>query len=72
MTRIIKSIEEKYRIPALELVETVFTNHSDAEEGKLVSSLVEEIRTMEDYRLVIYDDWEQAEEELEKFNKKLV
>ena len=44
MARIIKSIEEKYLVTALELVETVFTEHSDAEEGKLVRSLVEEIR----------------------------
>ena len=43
--RIIKSMEEKYLVPALELVETVFTEHSDAEEGKLVRSLVEEIRS---------------------------
>ena len=42
--RIIKSMEEKYRIPSLELVEAVFTAHADAEEGKLVRSLVEEIR----------------------------
>ena len=45
MTRIIKSMEEKYRIPSLDLVEAVFTAHSDAEEGKLVRSLVEEIRS---------------------------
>ena len=43
--RIIKSMEEKYLVPALELVETVFTEHSDAEEGKLVRSLAEEIRS---------------------------
>ena len=43
--RIIKTMEEKYLVPALELVETVFTNHSDAEEGKLVRALVEEIRS---------------------------
>ena len=42
--RIIKSMEEKYLLPSLELVEAVFTAHSDAEEGKLVRSLVEEIR----------------------------
>ena len=47
--RIIKSMEEKYRIPALELVETVFTEHSDAEEGKMVRSLVEEIRSKRFY-----------------------
>lgn len=29
MKRIIKSMEEKYRLPALELVETVFTEHAD-------------------------------------------
>lgn len=43
--RIIKSIEEKYLIPTLDMVEAVFTAHSDAEEGKLVRSLVEEIRS---------------------------
>ena len=42
--RIIKSMEEKYLLPSLELVEAVFTAHSDAEEGKLVRSLVVEIR----------------------------
>ena len=42
--RIIKSMEEKYRLPALELVEAVFTAHENAEEGKLVRALVEEIR----------------------------
>ena len=49
MERIIKSMEEKYLVPALELVETVFTEHSDAEEGKLVRSLVEEIRSKRFY-----------------------
>ena len=49
MKRIIKVMEEKYRVPALDLVETVFTEHSDAEEGKLVRSLVEEIRSKRFY-----------------------
>ena len=49
MKRIIKSMEEKYLFPALELVETVFTEHSDAEEGKLVRTLVEEIRAKRFY-----------------------
>ena len=49
MKRIIKTMEEKYMIPSLELVETVFTEHSDAEEGKLVRSLVEEIRSKRFY-----------------------
>ena len=42
--RTIKSMEEKYLLPSLELVEQVFTDHENAEEGKLVRSLVEEIR----------------------------
>ena len=49
MERIIKSMEEKYLLPSLELVEAVFTAHSDAEEGKLVRSLVEEIRSKRFY-----------------------
>ena len=47
--RIMKSMEEKYLLPSLELVEAVFTAHSDAEEGKLVRSLVEEIRSKRFY-----------------------
>lgn len=47
--RTIKSMEEKYLVPALDLVETAFTEHSDAEEGKLVRSLVEEIRSKRFY-----------------------
>ena len=42
--RTIKSMEEKYLLPSLELVEQVFTDHENAEEGMLVRSLVEEIR----------------------------
>ena len=47
--RIIKSIEEQYLLPAAELVEQVFTEHADAEEGKLVRRLVEEIRSKRFY-----------------------
>ncbi|MBR5260912.1 MAG: N-acetyltransferase [Oscillospiraceae bacterium] len=47
--RVIKSMEEQYRLPALDLVETVFTEHENAEEGKMVRCLVEEIRTMRYY-----------------------
>ena len=47
--RIIKAMEEKYLLPSLELVEQVFTKHSDAEEGALVRSLVEEIRSKRFY-----------------------
>ena len=47
--RIIKSMEEKYKLPALELVEKVFTDSECAENGKLVRSLVEEIRSKRFY-----------------------
>ena len=47
--RVIKTMEEKYLQPSLELVEGVFTAHENAEEGKMVRSLVEEIRGMESY-----------------------
>ena len=50
MTRIIKSMEEKYLLPTLELVEQVFTEHENAQEGKLVRSLVEEIRRKRFYQ----------------------
>ena len=43
--RMIKSMEEKYLVPALELVENVFTASESAEEGALVRRLVEEIRS---------------------------
>ena len=49
MNRIIKTMEEKYMIPALELVETVFTESECAENGKLVRALVEEIRSKRFY-----------------------
>ena len=49
MKRIIKSMEDKYLQPSLELVEQVFTDHENAEEGKLVRSLVEEIRSKRFY-----------------------
>ena len=47
--RIIKSMEEKYLVPALELVEAVFTDHENAREGRLVRSLVGEIRSKRFY-----------------------
>ena len=58
--RIIKSMEETYLRPSLELVEAVFTAHENAEEGKLVRSLVEEIRSKRFYlpelELVMVED----------------
>lgn len=44
MNRIIKSMEDKYLVPSLELVEAVFTDHENPAEGRLVRALVEEIR----------------------------
>ena len=49
MERIIKSMEEKYLVPALELVEGVFTASETAEDGALVRRLVEEIRSKRFY-----------------------
>ena len=49
MERIIKSMEEKYLLPALDLVESVFTAHENEQEGKMVRSLVEEIRSKRFY-----------------------
>ena len=49
MERTIKSMEEKYLVPALELVEAVFTDSECAKNGKLVRSLVEEIRSKRFY-----------------------
>ena len=44
MQRIIKSMEEKYLQPSLELVEDVFTRWDSPEEGRTVRNLVQEIR----------------------------
>lgn len=49
MDKTIKSMEEKYLLPAAELVEAVFTAHENAQEGRMVRSLVEEIRGMRYY-----------------------
>ncbi|MDO4331680.1 MAG: N-acetyltransferase [Eubacteriales bacterium] len=49
MERIIKSMEKEYLLPALELVEEVFAQWSNPEEGKVVRQLVEEIRTKKYY-----------------------
>ena len=47
--RIIKDMEEKYLVPAAQLVQTVFTESECEENGKLVRSLVEEIRSKRFY-----------------------
>ena len=47
--RIIKAMEEKYLLPSLALVQQVFTESECEENGKLVRSLVEEIRSKRFY-----------------------
>ncbi len=41
MERIVKSIEDRYLLPALELVEEGFVEYKDSKEGKMVRKLVE-------------------------------
>lgn len=64
MERSIKAMEEKYLLPAAELVEAVFTDHENAQEGKLVRSLVEEIRSKRFYlpqlELIMVDERDQV------------
>ena len=44
MERIMKPCSEQYKTASLDFVEKVFTEHENAQEGKLVRRLVEEIR----------------------------
>ena len=49
MERNIKTCTAPYKTAALDLIETVFTEHENAGEGKLVRRLAEEIRAKEYY-----------------------
>ena len=49
MKRIIKTVTGKFTQETLDFVEKVFTEYSDAEEGKLVRALVAEIRSKKYY-----------------------
>ena len=49
MERIIKSMEEKYLLPSLKLVEDVFAKWDSPKEGRVVRQLVEEIRAKKYY-----------------------
>ena len=49
MKRIIKSMENKYLLSSLELVEDVFAKYKNPEEGKVVRQLVKEIRSKKYY-----------------------
>ena len=48
-TRTIQCMDEKHWVEALDLVQQVFTDHENETEGKLVRSLVEEIRSKKYY-----------------------
>lgn len=49
MERIIKSMESKYLVPSLILIEDVFTKYQNSEEGKAVRRLTQEIRSKRYY-----------------------
>lgn len=49
MERIIKSMENKYLNPSLEMIENVFSESESPKEGKMVRNLVEEIRSKKFY-----------------------
>ena len=49
MERTIKTMEERYLLPSLDMVEKVFTEWRDPAEGKMVRRLVEEIRARKYY-----------------------
>ena len=60
MLRIMKSMENKYLIPSLNLVEDVFAKSDSPEEGKTVRALVEEIRAkkyyLQELELIMVDE----------------
>lgn len=62
--RIIKSMEKRYLVKALDLVERVFTEHENAKEGKMVRALVEEIRSKRFYlpelELIMVDETDEV------------
>ncbi len=60
MNRTIKSMENKYLIPSLDMIRRTFTNSESAEDAQIVVNLVQEIRSMEYYvpelELVMVDE----------------
>ncbi|XCP85025.1 N-acetyltransferase [Roseburia hominis] len=64
MERIIKSMENKYLLPSLELVEDVFAKYKNPEEGRVVRQLVEEIRSKKYYlpelELIMVDEHDEV------------
>ncbi len=49
MNRIIKSMENKYLQPSLDMVRRTFTNSESAEDAQIVVDIIEEIRGMRTY-----------------------
>ena len=49
LNRIIKSMEDKYLQPSLDMVRSTFTDSENAKEADLVVRLIEEIRSMSTY-----------------------
>ena len=49
MSRVIKSMEDKYLTKSLEMIRRTFTNHEGAENADIVVKLVSEIRVMNSY-----------------------
>ncbi len=64
MNRIIKSMENKYLQPSLNMVRRTFTNSESAQDAQIVVSLVEEIRSMNTYvpelELVMVDETDEV------------
>lgn len=64
MERIIKSMENKYLSPSLDLVEDVFAKYKNTEEGKVVRQLVKEIRSKKYYlpelELIMVDECDEV------------
>ena len=60
LKRIIKSMEDKYLNPSLDMVRRTFTDYENAEEADMVVHLINEIRTMDTYipelELIMLDD----------------
>ena len=49
MNKIIKSMENKYLLPSIDMVRRTFTNSETAEDAQVVVNIVEEIRGMKTY-----------------------
>lgn len=62
MSRMIHSMETKYLLPSLDLVEDVFAKYRNPKEGRAVRQLVEEIRAKKYYlpelELIMVDEYD--------------